>query len=84
MYIVRSISMALTKTQKESIQEVVGYLNYDTELNSLTNSMDEDGFTDEQITKFLSMSRGRKIKFMEKNELTYHVFYRMLILLSIK
>jgi hypothetical protein len=87
--------MALTNIQKKAIKEVHAY-SYDSELNNLCNWMDEHGYTDAEITKFLGMSFGGKIMFMQSSkkekttgkvtttiDLTSHIFYHLLILKTI-
>lgn len=74
--------MALTKSQKEAIKGVIEYC-YDDEMNGLCNWMEENGYSDKEIKKFLKMSFGGKVMFLQKAGLTNHIVYHLLVLQTI-
>ena len=71
----------MTQTQRESLEKVTEYFS-DEETNFL-NWLSDNGWGDDEIAVFQTLSYGGKMMFMQEHKLTDHVYYHIMNLKSI-
>jgi hypothetical protein len=72
----------MTKTQRKSLMEVIDY-SFPNEEENFIEWLFDNGYSDEEITKFENMSFGGKLMFMQKHNLKGHIYYHLMNLKTI-
>ncbi len=75
--------MPLTRQQKKSLKEVIQY-SIAQEFDDITEAfMPEQGYSRKEIDAFEKMSYGDRVMYMQKEKLTDHIYYHLLVIQSI-
>jgi len=72
----------MTQAQNESLKEVIDY-SFPNEEQSFIEWLSDNGWSDEDITKFENMSFGGKMMFMQEHNLKGHIYYHLMNLKTI-
>jgi len=72
----------MTQAQKKSLKEVIDY-SFPNEEQGFIEWLSDNGWSDEDITKFENMSFGGKLMFMQEHNLKGHIYYHLMNLKTI-